>query len=351
MKSFLSKITIFGSIFFTIILAPLLLPITHSTYRMWEALSASNESLFDGKFYPNFNVHKIEVGDLAHHTQYAIPKEVSWQTDAFGFRNSVFVRTPDIVFIGESNIAGSTLDQAETISSRVQAKTSLSCVNLAPYTFDEFLQALAEQVVDKPKYLIFGIIEREIPRLQGFTPKSDGVSFTKKLKRNFYVQTILTQYDRASKYNFYRNLMARLSGSQGDGIQSPIDERMFFLHGQKSVLATDDAFVSNHADRIRSYADYCDSLGIQFVFFPIPNKETLYFELAQLDHQPAYLKKLHKKLLDRNVVAINTLALFTDYKKKQKELLYHFDDAHWNGNAIELMASELATLLSSFKKS
>jgi hypothetical protein len=99
--------------------------------------------------------------------------------------------------------------------------------------------------------------------------------------------------------------------------------------------------LANTVNILISYKKYCDSLGIKFIFMPMPDKETVYYELVPFDEQPDYLNKLDSILNISGVSTINTLKIYNDYRKTNDNLLYHLDDSHWNSNATEIIALEI----------
>ncbi|MDI7259530.1 MAG: hypothetical protein QME90_06390, partial [Thermodesulfobacteriota bacterium] len=88
MKKILFKSALFLLPFFLSIFIELfILPIDLFTFRVWESLVVRKyRNILAGPFYPNMEITKIEEGDLAHHTRFAVKKEVQWITDRYGFR-------------------------------------------------------------------------------------------------------------------------------------------------------------------------------------------------------------------------------------------------------------------------
>ena len=92
---------------------------------------------------------------------------------------------------------------------------------------------------------------------------------------------------------------------------------------------------------ILNYKKYCDSLNISFIFMPMPEKETVYYNFVPFDKQPDYLFRLNSLLKIKNVRTINTLKIYNNYTRCNKDLLFRPDDCHWNSNATELMSEEI----------
>ena len=93
-----------------------ILPADFFTFRHWEAVRVVYAGSLPGPFYPNYQNIKMSYGDRA--TKTSQPKKIEFITDQYGFRNREFIpdHTYDYVLIGDSNIAGSNLDQKNTLA-------------------------------------------------------------------------------------------------------------------------------------------------------------------------------------------------------------------------------------------
>lgn len=89
--------------------------------------------------------------------------------------------------------------------------------------------------------------------------------------------------------------------------------------------------ISNIANNLRIINTYCDSRGVDFIFFSAPNKNTLYPEYMPYNYVAAdkasNLEMLTEKLADDE--------FYFDMKKNLLDLesktpLYHKTDTHWN---------------------
>ncbi len=114
---------------------------------------------------------------------------------------------------------------------------------------------------------------------------------------------------------------------------------MYFLNGrnQDSHLDKINTVIKN----IETYKHFCDSLEISFLFLPLPNKETVYYNEVPLSEQPGFLFKLDTELKKRNISTINSLKVFNLFRQKSNSLVYHLDDTHWNFNGINIIADEI----------
>lgn len=347
MKKFIHRVVVFFLIIFSVLfISEIIVSDQFGTFRSWEHLGTFNTPyLFSGPFYPNQRIIRDEYGDLLHHTKDQIKKEnIEWRTDSLGYRNDKFLTNPDAVFIGYSNIVGSASSQENIISNRFDKLTGYATINIAPCDFHKFVNYIELGVIDKPKFLIYGAGE-------GYIPSFESIKFPEELtfKEKFLneikdllplkLKLIINKLLKRRKKSY---LKARLAGIRGRGIKSNIDDRMFFLQRETSEIKLTNEELEENAQIIFTYSEYCRKNNIKFIFFPIPNKETVYYELVPYDKQPNYLDSLIKVLKLKNVATINTVEVFN--KNKTNTLLYHYDDIHWNKEGIELIAKELAQL-------
>lgn len=142
-----------------------LLPINFFTFRVWEALVA--QRFYSGHFYPNMKISMLEVGDLGHHTPFAVKKRVEWETDRYGFRkHDSGVNRYRVVIIGDSNIDGSGLTQDDTLFEVLGRR--LKC-GVYPFTNGNIFTS--ERFRDNPpEVVILESIERSISALEGPEP-------------------------------------------------------------------------------------------------------------------------------------------------------------------------------------
>jgi alginate O-acetyltransferase complex protein AlgJ len=309
-------------------------------YRPYEAISFYQSIPYLGHFYPNSKMDMTSVGDLCHHTKYAVQKKESWETDSLGFRNHEIVEHPDILFIGDSFFAGTGMTQSKTIDNSVKEclGNRISTYNMAPASFSKFDFFFKNGIIKKPKLIVFSNSERyNIERLIKIDFNKDQNQIHNKIKHSLRVVII----DKLKRFYLFRYLMARIMGSSGSGIAGADNSNMYFFKGKNIIEKNMEETIKN-AENIISYRDYCDSLGCSFLYVPMPNKESVYFDFVPLDKQPVYLFKLDSILKEANVSTINTLEIYNNYRKSNTDLLYHLDDTHWNSNATELISKEIA---------
>jgi hypothetical protein len=318
-----------------------ILPPSFFTFRTWEAVR-SKTPLLTGPFYPNIEYKMIEEGDLAHHTNYAVKKKVSWKTDKLGYRNDHYDSSPDVLFIGDSNITGSSLSQEEILSSMLK-HTGLSVYNLAPGNVNIFIKLKNKGMFQPPRIVILGIIERSIPFL---LPVVNTQSRLNRMQIQFkpFVSFFAMHCDKLARTNSIRYLRARFKGSVGAGIQSKIDKKIFFLQGSNAVMKISNDSMESILQKIKNYKKYFNSIGSEFIFLPIPNKETILWELAGFLKQPSFIGQLIDKLRSNRIITIDTLKIFN--KLRDNGILpYHYDDTHCNREANNEIAKAIIKLL------
>lgn len=327
---------IFRIIVFTIPLTllfsfELFLPLTFFTYRPFEALLFQKDGM---RFIPNQKVQMISEGDLCAHTSYAIPKNECWITDSLGFRNDCFLCDPDVCIIGDSFMAGLSLHQDSTLTNTLNRKANgLMCFYcMAPVTLSDFKHLLDLQVIHKPKVVIFSIVERyNPPALCDLLCRYESNRYSilkQKLTRRYCPKYLFSTLSK----KFFQSCP-----------QSPVNEKMFFYDTtniQETYMAVENARI------IQTYKNFCDSLSIDFIFLPMPNKETVYFDEVPFAEQPHYLFELAKELDNAGIENINTLEIYNNFRANSDKRIYHFDDTHWNWNAVDIISDTIMARLS-----
>lgn len=338
MKRFIKKILYFIlPPFVALSFIEVLLPDTFFGYRPWEGLQFATIIPHDPPFYPNRSVAMNSVGDLCHHTDYSIIRKEKWIIDKLGFRNDKFIEEPDVVIVGDSYVVGTGLDQESTLPNqliRISKKKVYGMANISVAHFDMYLKS---GQIRKPRLLIYAMAERSIPDV--FTKYEDISPGKLVVKQIFKTMDANVYLDKAFRYYSLKWIKARITGKKGSGVAAEGYPGMFFLQGATQKHNPEDLSIT--VSTIQDYYEYCKSMGMRFLFVPIPDKETLYWQNVPFKEQPGYLLALDSALQSKNIPAINTLQLFNNYKESEAELLYQLDDSHWNANGTRLMAEEI----------
>jgi len=315
-------------------------------FRPWEDISFKYQDVYSlSPFYPDSKIFRNSVGDLCHHTNNAVYKHEYWITDKLGFRNDEFVDKPDILFIGDSFIVGSSLSQKDILSNKVKSKfdNTIKVYNMAPSNFSQFDYYLRLGIIKKPKILIYSQVERKLPQPM-YTIKF-GLLHNVVLKL-FNTMNVNVYIDKMLKFSSINWIKARIQNNKGIGVRGI--SNMYFLNGYSQKY--EDNYVNKSLEIINTYKKYCDSLGIKFIYLAMPNKETVYFDLVPFVKQPNYLLQLDSLLKTEKIATINTLKIYNDFRKKNKILLYHLDDTHWTPIATELISKEIVRILKQNKQ-
>ena len=318
------------------------MPVTIFTYRHWEALRFRSNDPNKVHLYPNIRSSMDAVGDLCHHTKHAIHRKEIWITDKLGFRNDEYIDRADVLIIGDSFIGGCCISQDDIISNRLKREfnDSVLVYNMAPSSFTEFDRFRKLGIIKTPKLIIFSVVERHVP--EAICPyKITRVSRLKDMIKDvFGFCGINILIDKALRQYSMRWVQSRIIQSKGEGKPARDNPNMFFMMGSSQKYEVND--MQTTAKNIISYKYYCDSLGVRFLFLPMPNKETVYYELIPFEKQPDYLIQLDSILCSYSVLTINTLKIYNEYRKSNDRWLYNLDDTHWSPDAIKLIAGEIA---------
>ncbi|MDN3492427.1 hypothetical protein [Winogradskyella bathintestinalis] len=307
-------------------------PIDAFTHRPWEALLfGSNKSMY---YYPNQNLTKQSVGDLCHHTEFAIKKNEKWITDKLGYRNNTFIKSPEVLIIGDSFIVGSSITQDSTITNVLANEFNRKVYNIAPANFEDFIDLLNSGVIEKPKIVIYALNEKGVP---------SPIKMANKKRVIKDVSSFSVFKDKVKRLYSLKYLKSRLFGKHGQGVPGMLDSSMFFLNGKEQKYPYDQ--VINVASTIQSYKAYSESIDIDFIFLPLPIKETVYYDKIPLHTQPDYLLQLDSILHREKVKTINTLELFNNYRNSNSDLIYHLDDTHWNARGVELVTEKIVKIV------
>ncbi|MGM0407677.1 MAG: alginate O-acetyltransferase AlgX-related protein [Bacteroidota bacterium] len=348
MKRFILKILIFALPVLGWFIIEAFLPSHTFTYRPWEALMFQTPLNVGRTFHPNSEVKMKSEGELGHHTRHAVLKDEYWRTDSIGNRNDSFIKSPDVLIIGDSFIAGIAITQDSTITNQLQHElgNDMTVYNISPDHFYELDSYLKNKIIEAPQTVIYSIVERFEPRPLRYSnniPAPDASVKTKikdALKEDPMLVKMSILLDKSLRQYSKSWVQARISGIKPDSIPGIEGSNMFFLHGENQTYNEDN--LQQVTNTILTYKAYCDSIGSNFIFLPMPNKETVYYDYVPFPRQPDYLLKLDSLLKEKDIQSINTLKLYNDYRQTHSSLLYHLDDTHWTPRAIRLVAKELA---------
>ena len=350
MKRFFLKSLLFLSPFFIVIAIELfVLPIDQFTFRIWEALFIKElRSLCPGRFYPRMEITKLETGgDLAHDTPFALPKKVTWVTDRYGFRKKDLEGTiPQVVVVGDSNILGSRLTQGEMLSEVLEERLKVPVYPYAPVgSINAFLKDLRFEEAP-PKIVVLSVIERTISDLpaakQAKTQAGKRVFYKwrDEFREMRFIQVVGVFLDRLCKMNMLNYFRARVRKGPAQGF-SPVESKfgpMYFLQGEEANQEVPEDRLEKAIKTVETCKTVLGERGIRFIFAPIPNKETIYYEYLPNRRRPVFLEQLVRALREKGIETVDSQKAFEDEYRKNATLLYFLDDTHWNQDGVRLMA-------------
>lgn len=336
------------------------LPINFFTYRAWEAIIVKRfHSVLPGHFYPNMKISMIEEGDLGRHTKFAVKKPVKWETDRYGYRKrDSNISRYKIVIIGDSNIAGSGLTQEDMLSELLERRLKVKVYPLTSTEVPPINTFLNDErfVYNPPEIVIVASMERNIAKLNEVQMgskyvQSSGVKQVLKryLSSRRSLTILLDRIYKNSMCNFFGSrIKAKLKSlvikSDAENKSAP-DPKMLFYQGIEANKDIPREEIERIAHIITSYDRIFKSRGIRFIFLPIPNKESVYYDYLPIKKRPVFLKQLIQRLQAESIEAIDTQRAFEETRRERKILLYHTDDTHWNEHGVELVAGLIEGLL------
>lgn len=350
MKRFLLKLSIFLSpILLLLIITAFFVPVNAYYFRLWESLQPKKFfNYFSGPFYPSMNITMTEKGDLAPHTDLAVAKDVTWQTDRYGYRTTNANDYYDIVIVGDSNIVGTGLTQSDILSEVLARQTGLSVYPYAPRTMEDFLQD-PRFVEHQPKLVIYTQIERSLsgtpdPERQ-VTKKTSAYQLLNNLKLNSLFSSAMTFLDRSFDPVTLLYLKKVVTGKETPPSYAYAAGQILFLQGGSANLAVSSEQIRRSSETIIKYRKALQDRGITMIFLPIPNKENIYYKLLPIGQKPEFLSLLITELKKNSVDMVDSQALFTESYEKDGLKLYHNDDTHWNANGVKAVANALFLML------
>lgn len=330
---------IFVCILDSVILSPVLF-----TNRVWEGLSFKEEMSMP--FYPNQSIKMKEIGDLGFHTHAAVVKNVVWKTDRLGYRNDSVITDPDILIVGDSFLAGSTLTQDSTLTNTLIRLTNhkYKIYNIAPVQFSTCVSLINKGIIKKPKLIIRISVERFMGMIADTTEDS---RFNRTYKINQKYPQLLTSVDRLRKFASMQWFNARFKNRTGIGFPSAVNPKMLFLEGIHSI--DNDSGLYHESIKSNTMFYYkCKSWGVKYLYIPMPNKETVYWDLVPYSKQPNLLYLVASALNKLGIDNINPIPIYNK-AKGTGQWLYNLDDTHWASPAVQILAKEIVHYIDSVK--
>lgn len=355
MKPFLFRLGLFASPFIAAICAELfILPIDFFTFRAWEALRTEGTTITAGKYYPNSTLTKEEVGRTAHHTIYATPRTVTWTIDRHGYRKHNTDRKMEIVLVGDSFIAGDGLDQHEMLSEQLEQRLDMGVYPVAPANINDYINL--PRFCDNPPSIVV------LQKVENLT------EHLRKIKVRPFKQTMWRMRQWLSEFSMIRFMdrtqnrlckaimlnysKARIRDWMGLSTLNP--ESVKELNGKPFILSPPDGFLDSKTDYIQhvvnmliQYKQELAKRGVRFIFMPVPNKETVYYRLLNLEKAPDFMDRLIAASRQAGIETIDLKQAFDAAVQADiNRPLYLPDDSHWNEYGVQIAADLLTEQIS-----
>jgi hypothetical protein len=204
------------------------LPIDFFTFRVWEA-ALTTTYRYPGMFYPNLHVKKDkEYGDryrLGDPSQIEA-KPVEWFTDSYGYRNRPEIEKQaryDVVVLGDSNIVGGFLDQKNTLTEVMGARSGKTVYSYSVGSDHISLFFSDPRFLDKKSDLL--VVESKVGNwntnnsyLNNFRERPDGsldiVDRSPEFKsyyaptRNLFLEKFKSQLNKQAMLNWFKASLA-----------------------------------------------------------------------------------------------------------------------------------------------
>ncbi len=351
MKTFLSRLLLFLLPFLLILGVEFYVFPIHRFTRLPEALGVYKmRRYFPGSYYPNYQLTRVDAGDLGHDSSYAEPRLKRWVTDAYGNRFDGPARPfnqYDIILVGDSNLSQGP-SQEDLPYAQLNRKTGWSVYSYSVHHLRDFLEdpVLADA---RPKVVVWVQVERSLhdiaPAREGFRAKTLWEKSPWAVRRSMIVldrlcKQVLLKRMRSWLRSGMRHVYARIRGQSeyNVNILAYVGTRppMLFMKEDFFVPPQSAADIRRDAHTLREYRDRVRARGSELIFFPVPNKSTIYYRSLGLAQSPGHWDQSVEAIRQEGVRVLDILPLFSAHAERSPDLLYYADDSHWNELGISI---------------
>ena len=327
----------------------ILLPWDTFAFRTWEAVAVSRR-LYDliglrhlriparttlpGPWVPSITFRKVETGDLGHHTPFAIPREVVWQTDEDGFRTTPDKTRPRLVIVGDSETVGSGLSQEETLAEVLRREHGISAYPFAPADLQAYL-SYPRWNEEPPPYVVYEHIERYAR--EGLAPPNANAPPIHRKFDNHLLQEVEIALNRVQRLVSIEYLQALVNGRK-----PPIERQgILFLQGEDSGPEPQPQQIETMVKSLQAYAAILRNRGTQLAILVVPDKENTYADLLPGAPGRSFMSQYRCELRKADLVWIE---LETDFvaAREQGQAPLQKDDTHWSAHGVRLAAHNVA---------
>ena len=325
----------------------LILPLGYFSPEAWGSLNAYTRTgriLLPGPFYPNMSITKNEPGDLGMHSAYSNFKEVNWVTNNEGYRTSLSSdRKYDVIIIGDSMAVGSGMKQEDTPAEVLSRLIHKDVYGMGAILMSDFIH---EGYIEKykPKFVVLIQTERTLNITDTYsvvyhqTILSKSRDFVQKIIHKFGFENfdpIFVLADRFLKQNMLHYLKSKILYSIEDkSVIKSDNSPMLFLQGDVALKEIPKSEVVTVAGKIKDLDIFLKERGVTLIIVPVPNKESIYWELFNNNKQSHFVTDLVTALRERSVTSVDTYSAFRNATYKENKILYPTDNVHWNEEGV-----------------
>ena len=359
----------FGGLFLTDRLSPLVLPSQVFFFRGWEYVSGA------GRYnIPRTHItfHSREYGDLGNMlgvSSFKDWRENDYTMDGAGYRNALGHRDlrARVFVAGDSFFAGAGNSDEDTVAFALGKALGASVTPYVPGDLSRLLSTgrLAQQ--SAPHLLVWGRVERnltaddpEIMHLLAdsmcFVPTASQRRITEIKDRVKFLIGGVVEYTRLSLLRHLGEQMFlearfRMTGETPPNVVLSTDgSRILFYAKDVRLLrqGADERGLSAVADAIAHTADCLARRNIRLLFVSIPDKSHVEFPHVPASSRPQDplspnpLTELRALLSSRGVENVELSTAFREYARTHDDFLYWKDDTHWNGSGVRLAVKQMA---------
>jgi SGNH hydrolase-like domain, acetyltransferase AlgX len=348
-----AKLCILATPLAVLVCIELALPIDAFVFRFWEALAVMDRPVdtplvrifpytaLPGPFLPQTRMAGVEVGDLGHHTAFAEPHWVSWETDEYGYRTASSSRNPDLVVVGDSTVVGAGLTQEDTLAAVLSREYGVQAYPFAPASLESFL---AEQRFrdHPPRFVVVVCIERDVLGVFGEVRPPPQKPRKVQWIRSELLKRAEFTWVRLQRLNVLKYLRAQFNGRP-----PPMNfGGMLFLQGEKANGSRKSTEILAAAETLARHTAQARARGFQLALLTVPNKETVYGDLLPGAPVARLLPSLHRALAERGVEALDIEGALRQTRQSGTPP-FHRDDTHWNATGVRVAAAAIANWIRS----
>ncbi len=286
---------------------------------------------------------------------------------------------PDMVLVGDSNVAGASLTQDDTLAEALARATGQRVYAYSPADMNDFF-AEERFTAGPPATVVLVNVERTLYTLEALRPAPERsprqlAGLVTRVYEGLMPTAWTIAVDRIWKKPWLTRYTIRIAR---DALFLPLlhaamrQPRLwqvqdaifpFVANPSERIMFTEDALRWARAYRngdqeailqgvvqvIVAYRDALEARGMRFVFMPIPDRERIYWDLippqaTDAADPPDFLPRLISRLNAAGIKVVELQAMFQRARAAGRQP-YHLDDTHWNATGAALAADRLAEVM------